>query len=138
MNKPYVIDCKQCKKTFSWKTRYKKYCPKCNPCKKKVKRKKYSIEFQRAKEYIRLRDRHICQECGKNVNHIDVTKRSAPVHHIDGNEKNNDTKNLVTLCIGCHLLIHRVGLKKFNVNRIKIPKDIVYVKKKKKLLFKGI
>ena len=138
MYKPYVIYCKDCKKIFHWHNRYKKYCLKCDPNKKTNKRLKYPLEFHRVKAFIRVRDKHICQNCNKDVSSLDPTKKMPPVHHIDGDINNNDTINLVTLCDLCHLLIHRQGLKRFKVKRIKIPKEKDFVKIETKKLFKGI
>ena len=40
------------------------------------------------------RDNHTCQKCG-------LTKR-LQIHHIDGNKRNDNSENLITLCIFCH------------------------------------
>ena len=45
------------------------------------------------------RDNHICQKCGSNEKPI--------VHHIDGDDNNNELANLITLCAKCHLNLHR-------------------------------
>jgi 5-methylcytosine-specific restriction endonuclease McrA len=45
------------------------------------------------KHSIRTRDCFVCQICKKH---------GWMVHHIDYNKKNNDPKNLVTLCNKCH------------------------------------
>ena len=60
----------------------------------------YGLEFnENLKEVIRNRDRRECQICGKteleNGNKLDC-------HHIDYNKKNNDPKNLISLCHICH------------------------------------
>jgi 5-methylcytosine-specific restriction endonuclease McrA len=42
--------------------------------------------------------------------HLNLSLRrrlSAQVHHIDGNPSHNDRSNLVCLCSGCHLRMHR-------------------------------
>jgi len=138
MDKPYISTCKKCRKEFAWHNRYKKHCQNCDPYKKRKPRRKYSAKFKRTTALIRQRDKHTCKNCKKSVVTNNAADVQAPVHHIDGNEKNDDTKNLVTLCVPCHLLIHRQGLKKINVKKIKIPRKIRYSKKREKELFKGI
>jgi len=60
----------------------------------------YGPEFnEQLKENIRGRDRHRCQECFRHQDEL-TTKLS--VHHIDFNKKNNDHKNLISLCNSCH------------------------------------
>lgn len=49
------------------------------------------------KEQIRKRDNFKCQKCGFKQN-----EKRLDVHHIDYNKKNNDTKNLISLCGSCH------------------------------------
>jgi 5-methylcytosine-specific restriction endonuclease McrA len=58
-----------------------------------------------------------CDRCGlkclppaHSYRHLDLSLRrrlSAQVHHIDGNPSHNDLSNLVCLCSGCHLAMHR-------------------------------
>lgn len=58
-----------------------------------------------------------CNRCGlkclppaHSYRHLDLSLRrrlSAQVHHIDGNPSHNDRSNLVCLCSGCHLRMHR-------------------------------
>jgi len=55
------------------------------------------------KEFIRKRDKYTCQLCSKKYK---KEMKSFPVHHIDYNKKNLDTKNLITLCIRCHNRTH--------------------------------
>lgn len=58
----------------------------------------YSLEFnENLKEKIRKRDSYICQICF-NKSHL----RNLSIHHIDYNKKNNDSNNLISLCISCH------------------------------------
>lgn len=55
----------------------------------------YGTEFNKElKTKIRKRDEFVCQECGKN---------GFDIHHIDYDKKNNDSKNLITLCRKCHM-----------------------------------
>lgn len=68
----------------------------------------YGVEWTEAlKERIRNRDNHTCQLCSKKYK-----KRKMPVHHIDGNKKNNGLNNLITLCISCHHKVHSIHTKK--------------------------
>ena len=58
----------------------------------------YGLEFNKElKNIIRKRDNFKCQICSKKR----IIKKHA-VHHIDYNKKNNDPKNLITLCNSCH------------------------------------
>lgn len=62
----------------------------------------YGTEFNNMlKEMIRRRDNYICQNCElvENGQKLDV-------HHIDGNKKNNNLNNLITLCRNCHVKLH--------------------------------
>jgi hypothetical protein len=46
----------------------------------------------------------------RSYRHLNLSLRrrlSAQVHHIDGNPSHNDLSNLVCLCSGCHLRLHR-------------------------------
>jgi 5-methylcytosine-specific restriction endonuclease McrA len=60
---------------------------------------------------------YLCNRCGLtclpptgSYRHLDLSLRrrlSAQVHHIDGNPSHNERSNLVCLCAGCHLRVHR-------------------------------
>jgi hypothetical protein len=52
------------------------------------------------KEQIRFRDGYKCQICG--VPEVEC-RRKLDIHHIDYDKKNLDIKNLISLCISCHL-----------------------------------
>jgi len=61
----------------------------------------YGAEFNNTlKELIRNRDNHKCQICG--CPEVECIKKLS-VHHIDYNKKNNNTNNLIALCMRCHL-----------------------------------
>lgn len=64
--------------------------------------KPYPREFEKIKDYIRERDKYMCQICGKHLH----KKRDSHIHHIDGNKKHNNEENLILLCIICHGKIH--------------------------------
>ena len=42
-----------------------------------------------------------CVVCGE------LMRNTLDTHHLDGNEKNNDPSNLVTLCASCHRIIDK-------------------------------
>ena len=51
-----------------------------------------------------------CLPATNSYRHLDLSLRrslSAQVHHLDGNPANNHQSNLVCLCAGCHLRLHR-------------------------------
>lgn len=58
-----------------------------------------------------------CNRCGlkclppnNSYRHLELSLRrklSAQVHHLDGNPAQNNRSNLVCLCSGCHLRMHR-------------------------------
>lgn len=60
----------------------------------------------RTREIVRIRDNHICQDCGK----VWVKGRRFDIHHLNGlcgkrskaYDKVSDIKGLVTLCHKCH------------------------------------
>jgi len=61
----------------------------------------YPLEWRESlKKYIRERDGHRCQWCGK---HQDKIKISLHVHHIDYDKENLDPNNLISLCPSCHI-----------------------------------
>jgi hypothetical protein len=60
---------------------------------------RYGLEFDDAlRDKIRERDDHTCNMCL-----VKDEFSNFPVHHIDYNKKNNSEKNLITLCLRCHL-----------------------------------
>lgn len=64
----------------------------------------YSSEFNNArKEYVRKRDGHICQLCGKTQ---EENGRKLSIHHIDYDKKNCNPKNLISLCIACNTKVN--------------------------------
>lgn len=74
--------------------------------------------FKLLKFLIIPRDEYKCQLCNKTILETDLV-----VHHIDYNHNNNDPENLITLCKGCHYLIHFFSNKKHVVRKlIKIMK----------------
>jgi len=60
----------------------------------------YGLEFnEELREVIRNRDRRKCFICEKTELE---NGRKLMVHHIDYDKRNNDPKNLITLCHSCH------------------------------------
>lgn len=125
MTRPYIIKCERCNVKFaSSSSKTGQYHSRCKPLKK---RNGYPKGFSIISKFIFARDNYICQKCFKNCE----DGISPHAHHIDANKKNNKTTNLVTLCPSCHMNLHRLGLEKFKVKSIYIPKDKKYIKKNK-------
>ena len=62
--------------------------------------KPYGLEFNNnLKEVIRSRDKRKCFIC--EITELG-NKEKLSVHHIDYDKKNNDPKNLISLCRNCH------------------------------------
>lgn len=71
----------------------------------------YPKEFKKIKSFILERDNYTCQnpECGYLSEGLDC-------HHIDYNKKNNNTKNLITLCDSCHTKTNGKKKRDFYIN----------------------
>ena len=77
----------------------------------------YPENWAKIASAIKLADGYRCRRCGlkclpptDSYRHLDLSLRrrlSAQVHHIDRNPACNDRANLVCLCSGCHLRVHR-------------------------------
>jgi len=71
---------------------------------------KWTKEIYKLKEKIRKRDNYICQECNLTQKQSLIKYNEIlSVHHIDGNDTNNNSNNMITLCRGCHIKIHKKG-----------------------------
>lgn len=69
----------------------------------KSNKTKHPKEFNdELKEFVRERDNHICQICGKDLSR----GRKGTVHHIDGIKSHNDSENLILFCNSCHIKVH--------------------------------
>jgi 5-methylcytosine-specific restriction endonuclease McrA len=69
-----------------------------------------ALNIKRAAGYRCSRCDRQCLPATNSYRHLDLSLRralSAQVHHIDGNPGNNHLSNLVCLCAGCHLRMHR-------------------------------
>ena len=61
----------------------------------------YGAEFDDClKEKVRFRDKYKCRLC--SCPQLE-NRRQLDVHHIDYNKRSSNIKNLVSLCISCHL-----------------------------------
>lgn len=64
----------------------------------------YPIQWKKIRRLVRIRDRHICQECG--ASQIECIQALC-VHHIDHNKNNTQFTNLISLCHSCHSKRHQ-------------------------------
>ena len=62
----------------------------------------YTFDWNIIRKEIYKRDNYTCQECGIKCNNSIYGDKKIQCHHIDYNKQNNDFKNLITLCLGCH------------------------------------
>lgn len=63
--------------------------------------------FGGLQQQVLERDNFECQHCGiNNLQHITIFGKYLSVHHIDGNPKNNQMSNFITLCASCHVKEH--------------------------------
>lgn len=77
---------------------------------KEQKKDREKRHFDGKRVSVLKRDNYTCQKCG------DTNRANLVVHHEDGagrgaKIKNNDLSNLITLCRGCHLKVHKKELK---------------------------
>ncbi len=132
--KTYIRTCIECGKEFSTNNPLQK---KHKSCLAKVK--KYPKIFYDATHSAWARDKQTCQECDYDFkNPVDFDSRKMLVHHIDGDPKNSDLKNLVVLCSGCHMKMHKKGLKEFELEDFELLKEKILPITRKKQLFKGV
>jgi len=67
----------------------------------------YPAEFSGSlKEFIRKRDQYKCQNKSCGIPQIECLQK-LHIHHIDHNRKNNDSINLIALCLRCHTKANR-------------------------------
>jgi len=63
----------------------------------------YPFEFNDKKEFVRLRDNHVCQLCGRTQSQeLEKRHHKLNVHHVDYDKNNCDNLNLITLCCVCN------------------------------------
>ena len=69
-----------------------------------AKRGRYSHRCYQCHHRPWIRDKkNFCELCG----FIAHDKIQLDIHHLDGNHKNNNQENLMTICANCHRLEHR-------------------------------
>jgi len=66
--------------------------------------------YSEIKKIVFERDNHKCQRCGSTDSLI--------LHHLDGNDLNNEFHNLVLLCRTCHQNMHKPSSKKFPTTQV--------------------
>lgn len=118
MQTPYIRHCKKCDKDFRTANFKAQYHSRCKP--KKYVGVRNTAEFEGIKRFIYLRDQFQCCLCSENLLNND---RRRHAHHIDHNPKNNNTRNLITLCNKCHTKTHIEGIS-YVVDSIEIKKEV--------------
>lgn len=71
-----------------------------------------------------------CQKCElkclkpsddrSKLNKSEKAKLTLTVHHLDHTPENNDRKNLIAVCAGCHLQFHRGGKGNVTIGQINL------------------
>jgi len=103
-----------------------------------IKKRSYHEQKKVDSELGRTKESHKIQMVedgvrGNRRNYLEIAKKNYPwecklckkkktnnsfdlvVHHINGNKKDNRVENLMVLCQGCHVYIHRKGCKNHKV-----------------------
>jgi hypothetical protein len=78
------------------KTGIQKWQKFCGTCHKK--------HYKQKKNSYRNHKKGICSRCG----FVPEDKCQLDIHHQDGNHKNNNKDNLITLCSNCHRLVTKL------------------------------
>lgn len=105
-----VLICRKCHKEFEVVNSLKKqvYCSRecffADKYGEKRLRNTQKLD-EGIRNLIKERDTFRCQFCNQKENDRD-TVYGFIVHHIDGNRRNNELTNLITLCHPCHRFIH--------------------------------
>ena len=106
--------CYTCYKKFSWKSKEIK----CKGCGRIRPHKAFGLcsgchirlhHYDLAKRYNTRKWHNISLEKLREVTKVCAScdfDKLVTLHHLDGNKKNNDDKNLVGLCPNCHKMIH--------------------------------
>ncbi len=102
--KPEAVDirgvCVLCNKNPQKRVKGCKYQALCNTCDDKRYGKKSKSSLVSYRKY----KKDICERCAFIPEH----RCQLDVHHINGNHRNNDPNNLITLCANCHRLEHKI------------------------------
>lgn len=116
------IKCKSC-----GRERYHKAYGLCGGCHIRLHHYDKTLAFN-AKRYHGIEDFKFYKEITAKCANCGFTK-IVQIHHLDGNTKNNDKKNVVGLCPNCHKMIHmyeyygevkeNLGKKGFDISNIK-------------------
>lgn len=75
--------------------------------------------FRKLKEKKRRKDNYICQDCG--ITQEECKKKYGgilDVHHIDGDDTNNNLDNMISLCLSCHQKLHHKERRKIKCVRV--------------------
>lgn len=97
----YVNNMAKSKKNKPWTEARRKAQPFIKNKPIKMNGKEYHPEWKKIRRDVYRRDNWTCQECGVKC-HGNGEKDKIQCHHIDYDVKNNDIKNLITLCSRCH------------------------------------
>lgn len=99
-------------KTNTGRTHFKKGQTgnKCVNWKGGISFEPYGLKFNNElKDKIRKRDGYRCQECFRHQNELFKNTKNGYkscklyVHHIDYDKKNCNSRNLISLCLSCHM-----------------------------------
>jgi len=123
---PYINACPKCGTKIETVWNKPEICDRCNYGDKR------SANFKRLRGDILVRDNFKCRVCKCSANNV---------HHIDGDHHNNHHLNLLTVCVKCHGILHRLGTIKYNKKRLEIKiKKAKEIRKEEdtKSMFKGI
>lgn len=78
-------------------------------------------EFQKIREKIFRRDKFRCRICHiSEAGSLRKFGRILEVHHIDGNEENNEESNLLTVCVKHHMELRYKNLSLFDKNQLQL------------------
>ena len=68
-----------------------------------------SIHIQTIRKLLLDKANHTCEIC--KISHWMGKEIALEIHHVDGNNKNNDQSNLQVLCLNCHGQTHNYRAK---------------------------
>jgi 5-methylcytosine-specific restriction endonuclease McrA len=91
-------------------------------------RKAIGVKSQTRNFSYSLQNKKKCYFCNK---------KSQVIHHINGDRKENNSKNLIPLCRSCHNKIHRVLANCRKVARVSNVENDIFSKKKNNTIERG-
>jgi len=114
--KKTVYTCKTCKKKLATYNSYRKrsYCSKDCLYNRPIKRKYRTKALNNFEKKC-----SICGDCKKTID----------IHHINGNREINEIENLIALCRGCHIRVHKSSTK----HNLNLMQSLEFVKLTKHL-----